>query len=114
MSTMVRETRFSFDDGMEVDNPSRGDLFDDDEDEDLFFTHRSAHAPPPKRKRRRRSSPGDRAPDRRQTAGDPVPARDDPFSPHATPPCDRNEPGDELPRGEVESPPEQGQAQDDP
>jgi len=66
---MVRQTRFSFDEGMKVDYPEPEDEFDDDE-LDGFVAEapsplKKPHAP---KRERKRNQPGDRRPDRRHLA----------------------------------------------
>src|SRR6187401_3194808 len=67
--SMVRQTRFSFDEGMKVDYPEPEDEFDDDE-LDGFVAEapsplKKPHAP---KRERKRNQPGDRRPDRRHLA----------------------------------------------
>lgn len=65
---MVRFTRFSFDDGMRVDDPIPRESFDDDEfDEVIGEAEQEAPAAP--RSRARRSNPAERRGDRRHLAG---------------------------------------------
>lgn len=69
---MVRVTRFSFDDGMNVEVPRPRDSFDDDLDEidDPVADDQRQRAPHTGRSRRRRATPDDRRPDRRQVVGE--------------------------------------------
>ena len=64
---MVRETRFSFDDEMNVNYP----VPEEDDDEDLdYLTGKELplKKPRPSRRERKRNQPGDRRPDRRHMA----------------------------------------------
>ncbi|HTI50131.1 MAG TPA: hypothetical protein VL475_04240 [Planctomycetaceae bacterium] len=66
---MVRETRFSFEDGMNVDFPRPRDSFDDDLDDLVSEEPLPVKAPRPSRGERSRSRPDDHRPDRRHLAG---------------------------------------------
>lgn len=65
---MVRQTRFSFDDGMDVNFPPTRDSFDEIDD-DLFGEQTPATAPSKARKAAKRARPDDHRPDRRHLAG---------------------------------------------
>lgn len=67
---MVRVTRFSFEDGMNVNEPIPRDHFDEDELEDFAFDDEEVpKARSPQRREPKRVHPGDRRPDRRHVAG---------------------------------------------
>jgi hypothetical protein len=68
--SMVRETRFSFDDGMNVNFPAPRDSFDDDDLDDFVADGKPApKTARPSRREPRRAHPDDRRPDRRHLAG---------------------------------------------
>src|SRR5690349_20904213 len=67
---MVRFTRFSFDDGMNVNLPAPRDRFEDDDFEEFLFDERPAQEEPtPTDRDWKRSQPIDRRADRRHLAG---------------------------------------------
>lgn len=67
---MVRETRFSFDDGMNVDYPAQRETFDEDGLDDFIFDERPrSKLTHPSRREPKRIYPDDRRPDRRHLAG---------------------------------------------
>jgi hypothetical protein len=68
---MVRITRLSFDDGMDINHPVPRDAFGDDDLDDFIFDE--MHSPrtrPPARREPKRIDPDDRRPDRRQLTGE--------------------------------------------
>lgn len=67
---MVRVTRFSFDEGMNVNEPVPEDLLDDEFDDVVAGDDRPVRAPGTSRRRKKRGDPADRRTDRRHLAGE--------------------------------------------
>jgi hypothetical protein len=66
---MVRETRFSFEDGMNVDFPRARDVFDEDELDEFFGDPLPVKSPHRSRREESRARPAARRGDRRHLAG---------------------------------------------
>ncbi|MSR60334.1 MAG: hypothetical protein EXS05_22285 [Planctomycetaceae bacterium] len=66
---MVRVTRFSFEDGMNVNEPIPRETFEDDLDDLITDEQRPLKSPGTPRRQKKRNDPADRRTDRRHAAG---------------------------------------------